>query len=135
MRRSAAGAVGPLEGERRRAFEDAQREADALFAQYQLSQLVASGGSVAQLGAAVLLELVRLADAAGAALFLQSFRAWASIAIGSEGSAPTADGPPSGSRTSTRGGPGRRIQGGRAIALSESGPACSSPSGRHRTAP
>ena len=38
--------VAKLEGERQRAFEDAQREADALFAQYQLSQLVASGGTV-----------------------------------------------------------------------------------------
>ena len=63
--------VAQLEGERQRAFEDAQREADALFAQYQLSQLVASGGTVAQLGAAVLLELVRLSGAAGAALYLQ----------------------------------------------------------------
>ena len=66
--------VAKLEGERQRAFEDAQREADALFAQYQLSQLVASGGTVAELGAAVLLELVRLAGAAGAALYLQPAR-------------------------------------------------------------
>ena len=43
--------IAQLEGERRRAFEDAQREADALFAQYQLSQLVASGGTVGELGA------------------------------------------------------------------------------------
>ena len=35
--------IEALERESRRAFEDAQREADALFAQYQLSQLVASG--------------------------------------------------------------------------------------------
>jgi PAS domain S-box-containing protein len=63
--------IGSLERERRRAFEDAQREADALFAQYQLSQLLASGGSVAELGTAVLLELLRLAGAAGAALYLQ----------------------------------------------------------------
>ena len=37
------------ERERRRAFDEAQREADALFAQYQLSQLIASGGSLADL--------------------------------------------------------------------------------------
>ena len=37
--------IEALERESRRAFDDAQHEADALFAQYQLSQLVASGGS------------------------------------------------------------------------------------------
>jgi PAS domain S-box-containing protein len=63
--------IHSLEQERRQAFEDAQREADALFAQYQLSQLLASGGTVSQLGGAVLLELLRLAGAAGAALYLQ----------------------------------------------------------------
>ena len=62
--------VDALERERRRSFNEAQREADALFAQYQLSQLIASGGALADLAAAVLLELVRLADAAGAALWL-----------------------------------------------------------------
>ena len=116
--------VAQLEGERRRAFEDAQREADALFAQYQLSQLVASGGSVAQLGAAVLLELVRLAGAAGAALFLQSVSGVGLDRIGSEGSAPTADGAPQRLEDLDA---GRawvgEIRGGRAIALSESEPA------------
>jgi signal transduction histidine kinase len=53
--------IATLEREARRAFEDAQREADTLFAQYQLSQLVASGGTAADLAAAVLLELSRLA--------------------------------------------------------------------------
>jgi len=62
--------VATLEGERRRSFDEAQREADALFAQYQLSQLIASGGALADLAAAVLLELVRLADAAGGALWV-----------------------------------------------------------------
>ncbi len=62
--------IDALERERRRAFDDAQREADALFAQYQLSQLVASGGALAELASAVLLELIRLADAAGGALWL-----------------------------------------------------------------
>lgn len=62
--------VAALEAERRRAFDDAQREADALFAQYQLSQLIASGGTLADLASAVLLELVRLAGATGGALWL-----------------------------------------------------------------
>jgi two-component system phosphate regulon sensor histidine kinase PhoR len=61
--------IDALERERRRAFDDAQREADALFAQYQLSQLLASGGPLADLASAVLLELIRLADAAGGALW------------------------------------------------------------------
>jgi len=62
--------VEALERERRRSFVEAQREADALFAQYQLSQLIASGGSLADLGAAVLSELVRVAGAAAGALWL-----------------------------------------------------------------
>ena len=113
--------VAQLEDERRRAFEDAQREADALFAQYQLSQLVASGGTVAQLGAAVLLELVRLAGAAGAALFLQSVSDMGLERIGSEGLAPTVDGAPRrlGDLDAGRAWVGA-IPGGRAIALSES---------------
>ena len=56
--------IDALERERRRSFDEAQREADALFAQYQLSQLIASGGSLADLAASVLAELVRLAAAA-----------------------------------------------------------------------
>jgi two-component system phosphate regulon sensor histidine kinase PhoR len=59
-----------LEEEARRSFEDAQREADALFAQYQLSQLVASGGSLAELASAVLLELTRLAVGDEGAIWL-----------------------------------------------------------------
>ncbi len=62
--------IGSLERDSRRAFEDAQREADALFAQYQLSQLLASGGSLATLASAVLVELVRLADARVGAIWL-----------------------------------------------------------------
>ena len=62
--------IDTLERERRRAFDEAQREADALFAQYQLSQLLASGGPPGQLGVAVLLELLRLADAAGGAIWI-----------------------------------------------------------------
>jgi signal transduction histidine kinase len=52
--------IETLERESRRAFEDAQREADALFAQYQLSQLLASGGSLDGLGRSVALEAGRL---------------------------------------------------------------------------
>jgi PAS domain S-box-containing protein len=116
--------VAQLEDERRRAFEDAQREADALFAQYQLSQLVASGGTVAQLGAAVLLELVRLAGAAGAALYLQPLSDAELDRIGSEGAPPSLDGAP---RRLEDLEAGRawvaEIPGGRAIALSETEPA------------
>ncbi len=59
-----------LEAERRRVFEDAQREADAVFAQYQLSQLLAAGGSVDEIAAAVLAEVARASGAVGAALWL-----------------------------------------------------------------
>lgn len=62
--------IAALEGDHRRAFDQAQREADALFAQYQLSQLIASGGSPAELGRAVIVELVRLSGAAAGAIWL-----------------------------------------------------------------
>jgi len=62
--------LAALEREYRSAFDQAQREADALFAQYQLSQLVASGGSPAELGQAVVVELVRLAGSEAGAIWL-----------------------------------------------------------------
>jgi signal transduction histidine kinase len=62
--------IAALEGDHRRAFERAQSEADALFAQYQLSQLIASGGSPGELGRAVIVELVRLAGATAGAIWL-----------------------------------------------------------------
>jgi two-component system phosphate regulon sensor histidine kinase PhoR len=62
--------LAALEAEHRRAFDQAQREADALFAQYQLSQLIASGGSPSELAGAVVNELVRLAGAEAGAIWL-----------------------------------------------------------------
>ncbi|MDA8203458.1 MAG: ATP-binding protein [Chloroflexi bacterium] len=59
-----------LEADRWRTFEDAQREADTLFAQYQLSQLLASGADVAHLASAVLDELRRHDRARAAVLWL-----------------------------------------------------------------
>jgi len=94
--------VGALERERRRSFDDAQREADALFAQYQLSQLIASGGSLAELAAAVLAELVRLARAEAGALW-----------VGASG----------GDRLDRVAAVGSATTGGRALALSDEEPA------------
>jgi signal transduction histidine kinase len=62
--------IEALERESRRTFEDAQREADVLFAQYQLSQLIAAGRSLAELARSVTIELVRLAGADGGALWV-----------------------------------------------------------------
>ena len=62
--------VAALEVEHRRAFDLAQHEADALFAQYQLSQLIASGGTPSELGSAVVNEFVRLAGAEAGAMWL-----------------------------------------------------------------
>jgi signal transduction histidine kinase len=62
--------IEALERESRRAFDDAQHEADALFAQYQLSQLVASGGSLDDLARSVTLEVVRLAGVDHGVLWL-----------------------------------------------------------------
>ncbi|HEV8546606.1 MAG TPA: ATP-binding protein [Candidatus Limnocylindrales bacterium] len=62
--------IAALEADHRRAFDQAQREADALFAQYQLSQLIASGGSPVDLGQAVIVELARLSSADAGAIWL-----------------------------------------------------------------
>jgi signal transduction histidine kinase len=62
--------VANLEDERRRAFDEAQREADAMFAQYQLSQLLASGDDLEKLAPAVLAEIARTSGAEAAALWL-----------------------------------------------------------------
>lgn len=61
--------------ERRRLFEDAQRQADTVFAQYQLSQLVALGGELPVLARSVIGELVRVTDAVAGALWLVPARA------------------------------------------------------------
>jgi two-component system phosphate regulon sensor histidine kinase PhoR len=62
--------IDVLERENRRIFEEAQREADAIFAAYQLSQLLASDAPLAEVASAVVGELMRLAGAAAAALWL-----------------------------------------------------------------
>ncbi len=62
--------IAALEAERRRVFEEAQREADTMFAQYQLSQLLASGDALDPLAAAVLAEIGRATGAGAAALWL-----------------------------------------------------------------
>jgi signal transduction histidine kinase len=62
--------IATLEAQTRRAFADAQRQADALFSQYQLSQILASGGTEAELAGAVIVELVRLAAASDGAVWL-----------------------------------------------------------------
>jgi signal transduction histidine kinase len=66
-----AARVAYLERERRAVFEDAQREADAVFAQYQLSQLLASGEALEPLAMAVLTEIARSTGASGGALWLR----------------------------------------------------------------
>jgi signal transduction histidine kinase len=78
--------VASLEYERRRAFDEAQREADAMFAQYQLSQLLASGDDLDKLAPAVLAEIARTSGAGAAALWLaaparRTLRRVASLAV------------------------------------------------------
>lgn len=118
--------VAGLERERRRAFEEAQREADSLFAQYQLSQLVASGGSVDELGGAVLLELLRLAGANGAALYLGAAGDAAMERIAAAGSAPsmsTGDPPARLADVAAARSWLADVPGGRVVALSDADPA------------
>ncbi len=71
-RRAGVARLAALEADRWRSFEDAQREADTMFAQYQLSQLLASGAGIAELSAAVLDELLRHDEAPAGALWLTS---------------------------------------------------------------
>ena len=90
--------VANLEDERRRAFDEAQREADAMFAQYQLSQLLASGDPLEKLAPAVLAEIARTSGAGAAALWLaaptqRTFHRVASVEPADE---PTASGPDGG---------------------------------------
>ncbi len=70
---SGASNAGPPAGsgaDRWRILADAQREADTMFAQYQLSQLLASGDSLWMMTRAVLHELVRNTQASVGALWL-----------------------------------------------------------------
>lgn len=60
----------PRDTERWRILEDAQRDADTMFAQYQLSQLLASGDALGMMADAVLEELVRNTGAIAGALWL-----------------------------------------------------------------
>ncbi|HEY6057698.1 MAG TPA: PAS domain-containing sensor histidine kinase, partial [Candidatus Limnocylindrales bacterium] len=62
--------LAALESEQRQIFDDAQRQADVMFAQYQLSQLLASGDSLPAMAEAVLAELARTSAATAAALWL-----------------------------------------------------------------
>jgi PAS domain S-box-containing protein len=60
------------EAELRRSFDEAQRQADTVFAQYQLSQLLALGGDLALMAGSVIGELVRASDAVAGAVWLAS---------------------------------------------------------------
>lgn len=62
--------ISALEAELARINEEARREADAMFAQYQLSQVLASGDDPAGLADAVCAELVRLCGAESVGLWL-----------------------------------------------------------------
>lgn len=62
--------IAALEAERQHVFEEAQREADTMFAQHQMSQLLASGDALEPLADAVLAEIGRATGAGRAALWL-----------------------------------------------------------------
>ena len=81
--------IAALERETRRTFEEAQREADAMFAQYQLSQLLTSGGPLSELASAVLVEVIRLCGASGGALWLSRPGSGALRLAASVGSPPS----------------------------------------------
>ena len=118
--------IEALERESRRAFDDAQHEADALFAQYQLSQLVASGGSLESLGRSVTLEVVRLAGVSHGVLWLggsdgPELRLLASV--GDSGATLGDSGVPATLASTAEGRQWcQAIPGGRAVSLSEEAP-------------
>ena len=111
-------------GRARRAFEDAQREADALFAQYQLSQLLASGGSLDGLGRSVALEAGRLGGVDRGAVWLGTRTGPGSTCWPRSGATrPRRRSRRRRSPTSTPAGPGRRaLPGARALVLSDDPP-------------
>lgn len=119
--------IEALEHESSASFLAAQREADALFAQYQLSQLVASGGTVPELARSVALEAVRLGAVDGGALWLGDGAADAGglALVASVGSAVPdhAAGPPAALTDLAE---GRRwcasVPGGRAVVLADDPP-------------
>jgi signal transduction histidine kinase len=65
-----AGTAALTEAELRRSFEEAQRQADTVFAQYQLSQLLALGGDLALMAGSIIGELVRASDAVAGGVWL-----------------------------------------------------------------
>ena len=67
---TAPGVSALTEDELRRTFEESQRQADTVFAQYQLSQLLALGGDLPQMATSVIGELVRASDAVVGAIWL-----------------------------------------------------------------
>jgi signal transduction histidine kinase len=85
--------IADLQRQTRRTFEDAQREADAMFAQYQLSQLLSSGAALDDLCAAVLVEVVRLCGASGGVLWLTGPGSEPLHLAASLGSPPTPNAP------------------------------------------
>lgn len=87
--------IEQLESERRRSFRDTQDEADIVFAQYQLSQLLSSGDTLANLASAVLVELTRASGATGGALWLADTEGGRLRLIGlRQDAAPDRDGTP-----------------------------------------
>lgn len=70
-RGEATARIAALEAELARVNDEARREADAMFAQYQLSQVLASGDDPAGLADAVCAELVRLCGAESVGLWLR----------------------------------------------------------------
>ncbi len=64
------GMAALTEAELRTSLEEAQRQADTVFAQYQLSQLLALGDDVALMAGSVIGELVRATDAVDGAMWL-----------------------------------------------------------------
>jgi signal transduction histidine kinase len=67
---SSGGASALTEEALRRTFEEAQRQADTVFAQYQLSQLLALGADLPAMTTSVIAELVRASDAVAGAIWL-----------------------------------------------------------------
>jgi PAS domain S-box-containing protein len=63
--------IAALEADRRLIVDEAQREADSMFAQYQLSQLLATGAGLQELAGMVLVELMRLCEASSGAIWFR----------------------------------------------------------------
>ncbi len=90
--------IAALEEDRERIFTEAQRAGDVMFARYQLSQLLATGDSLARMADGVIAELATTSGAAAGALWMADPSDSALGLLATVGVPTTTDGTAAGAR-------------------------------------